>query len=155
MDSRVDLVIELVAAERDPGRERGQQPIGTELLGNPIDHECGRGREEPVKILGEDVSGLESLDRGRDSPPSGDADQDCDADGVEHIVEHPGPQPPGAGDFGAPDSRRRLRGLLVNSGRCARRASPMYRAEGAGRRLCLAARWPWLPRGGFVPPNRP
>ena len=81
--ARVDLVVVLVAAEREPAGERGEEAVGAGDLGEAVDHEHRRDRVVAVERRREQLAVAQPLDApGRREPDRG-ADRRAAGDPVE------------------------------------------------------------------------
>jgi hypothetical protein len=93
VDADVQLVVALVAPEREPARERGEEAVPVDDLGHPVDGEHGWDREPAVVLGREEVVPPRAHGHRGESVPARGADRDAGGDRVEHVRERPLDEP--------------------------------------------------------------
>ena len=110
VDRRVELVVALVAAEREPAGEHGEEAVAAGELGEPVDHERGGDRVEAVERRRRACSRLRSrLTLQAASTPTAAPIASPIADRVDDVGGEPLPGPAAAALLGHEDAEQHER----------------------------------------------
>ena len=104
----VDLVVVLVAPEREPAGEHREEAVAARDLGEAVDHERGGDRVEAVERRRQQLAVAQALDAPRRGHADGGADRDAAGDRVDDVGGEPFADPVGAA-LARHEERRRAR----------------------------------------------